>query len=180
MLVGLHGCGDNAKNFLSWAATTFASRPAQSYIAISLGGRDGQCWSLPGDEEIVRTAIEDVRQCFYAHDRKIYIGGYSSGGLLAYQYGLKNAGRFAAILAYNTSIPNRAALLAGASYKVPVVAQGGLSDGNFPPATFRADWSALRAAGFNLVSREVAAGHDGASAHWDDFFIPKIGTFTAP
>ena len=43
MLIVLHGCGDNTKNFATWAAAPYVTRQNQNYLAVSVGGRDGQC-----------------------------------------------------------------------------------------------------------------------------------------
>ena len=180
MVVAMHGCGDTARSFAEWAATSYTGRPTQNYIAISIGGRDGQCWNLQADEAMVLGAIDDVRQCFYAHDRKIVLAGYSSGGLLAYQLGLKYANRFAGILVEPSSIPGRAALVAGASWKINVAATGGKFDTSFPPSVYNADWAALKGAGFPLQTQELDIDHNGTGDEWEKFLVPKMATWVAP
>ena len=59
LLVGLHGCGDNAQNFASWAVNPFDTRKKQEHIGISIGGRDGQCWQN-ADEPTVQVRSLDV------------------------------------------------------------------------------------------------------------------------
>jgi predicted esterase len=178
LLVALHGCGDSALNFAAWGATTYKSRPNQNYIAISIGGRDGQCWNLDADPAMVLAAIDDVKQCFYVHEKKVTLAGYSSGGLLAYQLAFNNSSRFAGVLAEHTAIPDR-----GAAPKVPrkfyVAAIGGTRDQVFPPSGYRADWDALRNAGFQVQTQERDTTHDGSSDEWDDFFLPKFPYWTA-
>jgi pimeloyl-ACP methyl ester carboxylesterase len=179
MLVALHGCGDTAASFATWGATTYDTLPKQDYIAVSVGGRDGACWELASDEAIVLAAIDDVRQCFYAHDRKITLAGFSSGGSLAYQLGLKNAKRFAGILVEHASIPSRD-MLGSASRKIPIAATGGKRDTYFPPKVYQADWNALRAAGFPIETQELDVTHDGTSEEWAGFLLPKFGKWVAP
>ena len=65
LVVLLHGCGDTAANFATWAVVPVALRSSQSYIGVSLGGRDGGCWSIPQDETKVAAAIAHVRSCFW-------------------------------------------------------------------------------------------------------------------
>jgi poly(3-hydroxybutyrate) depolymerase len=173
MVVAIHGCGDTARNFLTWGAVPQVRRAAQDYIAISIGGREGQCWDIAADEPIVLAAISHVRECFYAHDRKITLMGYSSGGLLAYQLGLKDANKYAGLLIEHSAIYNRA-LLATASWKLNVAHTGGKRDTNFPPSSYNADWAALRAAGFPLSTQELDVNHDGSSDQWHTFLLPKI------
>jgi hypothetical protein len=70
LLIALHGCGDTALNFATWAAVPFALRASQNYIGAALGGRDGQCWSLGTDAPLVTAAIANIRSCFYVHRRR--------------------------------------------------------------------------------------------------------------
>ncbi len=64
LLVAMHGCGDTAYNFATSAAVPSALRASQNYIAISIGGRDGLCWNVPGNAGLVSAAITHVRSCF--------------------------------------------------------------------------------------------------------------------
>ena len=40
----MHGCGDSAMNFATWAVNPYDSRQTQNHIGISIGGQDGNCW----------------------------------------------------------------------------------------------------------------------------------------
>lgn len=186
LVVGLHGCGDNAYNFGTWAVVPFALRGTHDYIAISIGGRDGQCWNIGADGPTVQAAIDHVRSCFFVHQKKIFLAGYSSGGMLAYSYGLKNAARFAGILIENSGLSqavgagNVAGVLSSAAYKIKVAHTARLSDGNFPIAGVRTDKTALGNAGFSVTYRELAGGHDGNSDDWSQFLLPNVGSWVAP
>jgi pimeloyl-ACP methyl ester carboxylesterase len=173
MVVAIHGCGDQARNFLTWGAVPQPLRATQDYIAISIGGREGQCWNLATDETIVDAAIEHVRGCYYAHQKKITLMGYSSGGLLSYQMGLKYASRFAGLLIQHSAISDRS-LLSKATWKLNVAHTGGRQDTFFPPTSYNADWAALRAAGFPISTQELNVNHDGSSDQWRTFLLPKI------
>jgi len=186
LVVGLHGCGDNAYNFGTWAIVPFALRGTHEYIGISLGGRDGQCWNVGTDSAIVQAAIDHVRSCFFVHQKKIFLAGYSSGGLVAYNHGLKNADDFAGILIENSGLSqavgaaNVGKTLSGAAYKIKVAHTARLSDGNFPIAGVRTDKASLSNAGFPVSYRELAGGHDGNSDDWSQYLLPNVTSWVAP
>lgn len=186
MVIGAHGCGDTAKNFATWAMAPAASRATQSYIAVSVGaGRDGQCWTAAQDEAKVLAVLDDVRTCFYAHQKKITMAGYSSGGILAYTTALKNAKRFAGLLIENSSLQSAFgsgtdAALAAAGWKLNVAITARTGDTSFAIANVRTDRTKLQNARFPVQYRELAGGHDGSSDDWSGFLLPKIGAFVAP
>lgn len=186
MVIGAHGCGDTAKNFATWAMAPAASRATQSYIAVSVGaGRDGQCWTAAQDEAKVLAVLDDVRTCFYAHQKKITMAGYSSGGILAYTTAVKNAGRFAGLLIENSSLQSAFgggtdAALAAAAWKLNVAITARTGDTSFAIANVRTDRTKLQNARFPVQYRELAGGHDGSSDDWSGFLLPKIAAFVAP
>ncbi|MCC6997877.1 MAG: hypothetical protein IT370_24900 [Deltaproteobacteria bacterium] len=181
LLVALHGCGDMARNFAQWGAVAGSFRASHDYIAISLGGREGACWTVPGDGALVMAAIDHVRSCFWVHQKKIAIAGYSSGGILAYDFGLRHAAMFAGILIENSGLPGNAdALLSGAAWKLHIGHSARLSDGSFPIAGVRAGRDKLLAAGFPLEYRELPGSHDGTSDDWSMFLLPKLAGWMAP
>lgn len=186
LVLGTHGCGDNAKNFATWAMAPYAIRATQAHIAVSVGaGRDGQCWNTAADEPKVLAVLDDVRTCFYVHQKKVTMAGYSSGGLMAYFTAMRNARRFAGLLIENSSLQstfgsNSDATLAAAGWKLNVAITARTSDNQFAIATIRADRTKLQNAGFPVQFRELAGGHDGNSDDWTGFLLPKITGYTAP
>jgi predicted esterase len=186
MVIGAHGCGDTAKNFATWAMAPAASRATQSYIAVSVGaGRDGQCWTAAQDEAKVLAVLDDVRSCFYAHQKKITMAGYSSGGILAYTTAMRNAKRFAGLLIENSSLQSAFgsgtdAALAAAAWKLNVAITARTGDTSFAIANIRTDRTKLQNARFPVQYRELAGGHDGSSDDWSGYLLPKIGAFVAP
>lgn len=184
LIVGLHGCGDTAFNHASWAVVPYAFRSTQDYIALSVGGRDGGCWAQDGQR--VLSAIARVRECFYVHQKKIVVSGYSSGGSLAWRVGLSNAALFAGILIENANISqsvgasNVDAVLAGAAWKLNIALTARIQDNSYLIATTRADRDKSLAAGFPLVYRELAGTHDGSSDDWSTFLIPAAAAWLAP
>jgi predicted esterase len=180
LVIGLHGCGDAAKTFAQWAISPPEGRKSQSYIALSVGGRDGACWDVKADEDKVQAELTEALACFAVDRKKIFIAGYSSGGQLAYQVGLKNAKRYAAILIEHSSIPNRDVLLAGTARPIEVAAIGAINDTNFPPAVFNVDWSALRGRGHTIDTQTLPIDHNGRSQDWLGFLLPKVKIWKAP
>jgi pimeloyl-ACP methyl ester carboxylesterase len=184
LVVGLHGCGDEAYNFATWGVNPYDTRDTQSWIGISIDGasRGGGCWST-SDASKVLAAIDDIATCVYVHKQKVVLAGFSSGGELAYSLALKNAGRFAGLLIENSTLSAAGspdALLAGAAWKINVAHLAHTDDSVFPIAKVRADWSKIQAAGFPLQTDEVPGDHDGTSDDWAGWLLPKMDSWKAP
>ena len=163
LFVWMHGCGGNAAGDM-WTIAPFATRHNQSYIAISIGGRDGACWQVNNDTSKVLAAIDDVARYFNINPRKIYLGGYSSGGDMTYRVGFENASRFAGLLAENSD-PFRdtgktsAQLIAAASWKINVAHLAHLSDTTYPIANVRTNITTLTTNTFPATLIEKAGTH---------------------
>lgn len=162
LLLWMHGCGGEAYGD-AWSVSPGGS---QSWISVSVGGRDGQCWDPSNDTAMVLAALDDVQRRLNVDRRRVVIGGYSSGGDMAYRTAFYNAGRFAGIIAENTS-PFRdsgsaqTSSIAAASWKLNVVHLAHLSDTSYPIAGVRSETNALQAAGFPMTRIERAG------THWD-------------
>lgn len=184
LIVGIHGCGDSAMNFATWGVNPYDTRATQQHIGISLGGKDGQCWSMGGDDDRVAAAVESISRCFWVHQKKVVVGGYSSGGQLAYRVGLQDASRYAGIIIedsglYASGTPSTT-LLTNAAWKVNIAHLTHTSDTTFPLAQVKADWAATKAAGFPLLTSETAGTHDGTSDDWANWLIPQSASWLAP
>jgi predicted esterase len=186
LVVGMHGCGDDAQNFARWGVNPFATRATQTHLGISVGSESGnnKCWSMGNDDAKVLAAIDDFAKCFWVDQRKVSIAGFSSGGQLAYRVGLMHASRFAGIMVENSSLyaagsdPDQ--LLASAAWKINVAHRARTSDSVFPITRVKGDWSKTKAAGFPLSTSELPGGHDGSSADWVDFLLPQSASWTKP
>ncbi len=182
LIVGLHGCGDSAHNFATWAVNPYDTRATQQHIGISIGGRDGQCWNGSDDDKVL-AAIDDISKCFWVHQKKVVLAGYSSGGQIGYRVGLQHASRFAGIIVESSGLyaaGNPETLLANASWKLNVAHRTHTSDPVFPLAKVKADWAKMSAAGFPLRTSETAGDHEGSSLDWTTWLIPQSAGFTAP
>lgn len=185
LLVSLKGCYDNAQNFATWAGVPYGLRATQSYINISVGGRDGECWNRATDAARVSAAIAHVRSCFYVDQKKIVLAGYDSGGELAYAMAMQDASAYAGVLIEHASLSAAVgsskvdAALAAAAWKLNVSVRAGTADEDTPIATMRSDRDKMLAAGFPVEMVETAAGHGGDSVDWEAL-IPTMSGWLAP
>lgn len=162
LLVWLHGCGGNAYGD-AWATSPGGT---QSWISVSVGGRDGACWNMNTDVPTVLAALDDVKRRLNIDPRRVFIGGYSSGGNLAYRTAFYNAKRFAGVLAENTGAfygtgSSQASSIAAAAWKLNVAHLAHTSDTTYPISTIRSEIDALKNAGFPATRIERAG------THWD-------------
>jgi pimeloyl-ACP methyl ester carboxylesterase len=166
LLVWLHGCGgESSGDIYTVSPETVgpAERP-RDWISIAVGGRDGGCWDPNTDQGMVLAAIADVETHFNIDRHRVILGGYSSGGDLAYRLAFYDADQFAGVLAENTS-PFRdtgsteADSLAAAAWKFHVVHLAHLQDTEYPITGVREETEAMIAAGFPLQRIEVDGGH---------------------
>jgi predicted esterase len=162
LFVWLHGCGGRAAN----DARVVSPGGTQSWLTVSVGGRDGGCWSSATDSKLVIAALDDVERRLNVDPHRVTIGGYSSGGNLAYRTVFYNAERFAGILAENTAPfygtgSSELDSIAAAAWKVNVVHLAHTGDRTYPLATIRNETEALKTAGFpgTLLERP--------GTHWD-------------
>lgn len=164
LFVWMHGCGGDPYWDLYGIAAHPDTRANQSYVAISIGGRSGLCWRPGTDDPKVLAAIGHVSNYFNINPRKIYLGGYSSGGDMTYRVGFENAGRFAGLLAVNSDTfrdtgSNGPALMSAARWKINVAHLAHTGDMTYPIATVRTSINALRSNGFPATLIERPGGH---------------------
>jgi predicted esterase len=179
LFVWLHGCGNRSSEDIS---TVSPGGDAQDWISLALLGAEGACWDVSSDPARVLAAIADIKTHFNINPRRVIIGGFSSGGDLAYRTAYYHADTFAGLLAENTSpfrdtgCPSWSACLAAASWRFNVVHLAHLEDEAYPIATVRAETDALTSDGFPVQRIEVEGGHyDGPGAVRNGQQVP--GTF---
>jgi predicted esterase len=158
LLVWMHGCGDTASNALNVVAS-FASRPTQRWITVTVGGRDSACWNVNSDSSLVLSVIADVKSHFNVNPRSVVLGGTLDGGSLAYRTAFYNANLFAGLLLAGSSPfyltgSTQSASVAAAAWKFNVVHVIHTADTVFPPETVRAETQALADAGFPVTPLE--------------------------
>jgi hypothetical protein len=168
LLIWLHGCYGEAEGEAWVVDPGEEGDPPQDWLTLALAGREGGaegvCW-VPGvDEAKVMAALADFETHFNVDPRRVILGGYSSGGDLAYRTGFRHSSTFAGLLIENSS-PFRdtesteAESLAAATTKLHIVHLAHLQDKTYPIEGVRAETNAVKAAGFPLERIEVRDEH---------------------
>jgi hypothetical protein len=160
LLVWLHGCNGYGAGDIY----TVAPSGDQRYIAIAVGGRENDCWKVEIDTPTVLAAIADAKTHFNIDPRRVVLGGYSSGGDLAYRIAFYNAKLFAGVLAENTSPfqdtgSMQSDSIAAADWKFNIVQLAHTEDATYAIGSVRAEINALKAAGFPVTLIERPGTH---------------------
>jgi pimeloyl-ACP methyl ester carboxylesterase len=168
LFVWMHGCGGEGAGDIY----TISPSTSEQYISLSVGGREDTCWDPNVDQSKVLAAIADVETHFNIDRHRIVIGGYSSGGDLAYRTAFYHADMFAGLLAENTSPfrdtgSTQAASLAAASWKFHVVHLAHTEDDTYPIAGVRQETDAMANAGFPIQRIERPGAHYDANTDSD-------------
>ena len=167
LLIWLHGCGGYSEGDIWVVDPGEEAQPPQDWLTIAVGGREGSCWVPSVDEAKVMAALADFETHFNVDRRRVILGGYSSGGDLAYRTGFRHSATFAGLLIENSS-PFRdtesteAESLAAATTKLHIVHLAHLQDTTYPIAGVRSETEAVKAAGFPIELIEVPG------EHWND------------
>lgn len=164
LFVWAHGCGGNGVDDIN----TISPGGDQSYIAISLGGREGGCWDVNTDTAKVMAAIADMKSHFNINPHRIVLGGYSSGGDLTYHTAILNSSMFAGVLVENSAPFQDAGVTAdqaaAAPFKFHVEHLAHLQDDTYPIDRVRSETDTLKADGFPMERIERAGHHYDADA----------------
>lgn len=179
LFVWLHGCGGQSKYDVSMVST-------QNWISLAVGGREGLCWQDvdTGGKKIL-DAIADLRTKFNIDPKRIYLGGYSSGGDIGYPLVFRNANLFAGAVFENTAPGSKGFPAApNASWKLNIAHLAHLQDTTYPIAGARTDSAKLKALGFpvTLIEKEgthydADSGSSGTSYDLKTFLLP-LATWT--
>jgi predicted esterase len=171
LLVWLHGCGGESSGDI-WVVDPGAEEEPQDWVTIAVGGREGECWTPRVDEVKVMGALADVETHFNVDRGRVVLGGYSSGGDLAYRTGFRHSETFAELLIENSS-PFRdtessaAESLAAATRKLPIVHLAHLGDTTYPIEGVRHEVGEVAAAGFPIELIERPGTHYDAGTDED-------------
>jgi len=155
LLIWLHGCGGESEGDI-WVVSPGAEQGvAQDWLSLAVGGREGQCWVPGADEPKVLAALADFETHFNIDRRRVFLGGYSSGGDLAYRTGFRNSSTFAGLLIENSAPWSETGLSKAESLAAPTkfhVAQlAHLEDTTYAIGTVREQIAAMSAAGFPVA-----------------------------
>ncbi len=163
LFVWLHGCGGENK----WDVVNVAPPSNGNYIAIAPDGREGACWDTGQDPPRVLAAIDDVRTHFNISPQRVVLGGYSSGGDLAYRTAFYNSTRFAGVISENTAPfahigVSTAQAIEAAQFRFRVVHLHHTEDDVYTTAIIDQDIADLQGAGFPTTFLTRPGGH------WED------------
>jgi predicted esterase len=160
LFVWLHGCGGESSGDIY----DVSPGTGQTWISLTVGGREDDCWDPNSDSPKVLAAIANLKTHFNIDPKRVVLGGYSSGGDLGYRLAFYDALDFAGILAENTS-PFRdtgssaAQSIAAAGWKFRVAHLAHLEDETYPIAGVREELAQLTAAGFPVTAIEREGTH---------------------
>ncbi|HEX6900158.1 MAG TPA: alpha/beta hydrolase-fold protein [Thermoanaerobaculia bacterium] len=179
-IIALHGWGASAHDLLGLAPILHEGRAVvlcpQGQVAVPFGGGQyGYGWfplrpGGPTDVEAFRSAAEALRHFVdmalgrYPIDpQRIVIAGFSQGGMMAYDLGLREPSRFAGVAALSSWFPPP---LAEDLPKLPehedfpVLILHGTRDDRIEVERARESREALRPYGVALTYREFDMGHE--------------------
>jgi len=180
LLIWLHGCGGYSEGDI-WVVDPGASGDPQDWLTVAVGGREGGCWSPSADEAKVMAALADVETHFNVDRGRVILGGYSSGGDLAYRTGFRHSTTFQGLLIENSS-PFRdtessaVESLGAATTKFPIVHLAHTSDTTYPIAGVRQEVGEVKAAGFPIELIERPGAHYDSHTDSDlvELLLPHI------
>jgi predicted esterase len=181
LLIWLHGCGGYSEGDIWVVDPGEEAEPPQDWLTIAVGGREGDCWTPSFDEAKVMGVIGDFETHFNVDRRRVILGGYSSGGDLAYRTGFRHSSTFEGLLIENSS-PFRdtesspAESLAAATTKLPIVHLAHTGDTTYPLAGVRKEVGEVKAAGFPIELIERPGTHSDGHTDSDlvEYLLPHI------
>jgi phospholipase/carboxylesterase len=179
-VIALHGWGANAQDLLGLAPMLFDGKAMmlcpQGPVELSVGGgMKGYGWfplvpGAPADPvafaaaaERLRTFLDDVLPRYPIDPKRTVIAGFSQGGVMAYELGLRDPKRFAGLMALSTWFPDP---LVESLPKLPehqdfpVLLLHGTRDPMLPIERARESREALRPFGVSITYREFDMGHE--------------------
>jgi hypothetical protein len=188
LLVWMHGCGATAKEDASNVGS-FAAETGHGYLTLSLGGRDGACWEPKPDEAKVTMALEDFETHFNVDRHRVFLGGYSSGGDLAYRTGFRHSSTFAGLLIENSAPVHdtestSTESLAAATTKFHIAHLAHTEDGSYQINHVRMEIEEVEKAGFPVTFIQKTGTHSDSHTVPDlkENLLPLIETsgWTSP
>jgi poly(3-hydroxybutyrate) depolymerase len=189
LFVWLHGCGGYSQ-YDPW--TEGDHEKHAHYLTIAPDGAEGGCWLDPNNMRDtgpgrVLTAMRAAIADFNVDPHHIVLGGYSSGGDLAYRTAFEHSHKFVGVLAVNTA-PFRDTglsqqqLLGDATHTFHVVHLAHRQDQTYPLGEVKTEIQAVRAAGFPVTFIKRPGHHydDSTSTSGTDhdivtYLLPHLG-----
>jgi pimeloyl-ACP methyl ester carboxylesterase len=175
LFVWMHGCEGQAGGDIWNVDPEAGGEGKQDWLTVSLAGREepgNECWNPGADQNAVLAAIADFETHFNIDRRRVILGGYSSGGDLAYRTAWEHTTLFAGLLIEN-SAPFRdtgltqSQALAAATWKLPVVQLAHTGDETYGIEEVQSEVNALAQAGFPVTLIERPGKHYDSHTNGD-------------
>jgi pimeloyl-ACP methyl ester carboxylesterase len=184
LFVWMHGCEGEAGGDIWTVDPEAGGEGRQDWLTLSLVGREepgNECWVPGTDQNAVLAAIADFETHFNIDRRRVILGGYSSGGDLAYRTAWEHATLLAGLLIENsapfrdTGLTQQQAL-AAAAWKFPVVQLAHTGDKTYGIEEVRGEIGALQGAGFPVTLLERPGKHYDSHTNADlvELLLPHI------
>jgi phospholipase/carboxylesterase len=179
-IIALHGWGASAHDLLGLAPILHEGRAIvlcpQGQVAVPFGGGQyGYGWfplrtGAPPDVEAFRHAAEALRafvdmalERYPIDPQRVVVAGFSQGGMMAYDLGLREPSRFAGVAALSSWFPPPLAEdlpKLPEHEEFPVLILHGTRDDRIDVERARESREALRSFGVALTYREFEMGHE--------------------
>jgi phospholipase/carboxylesterase len=175
LLVMLHGRGDTARNFRgSWPSVPVKLQLSFPLAPLPFGnGRQWFEWPPDTGEDALADAVSAAEAKLWpaivglAHGRKVMVGGFSQGALVAYAMAVRHPDEVVCAFPIGGRIP-RKLLPARGVRTAPIVALHGVGDSTIPIDEARDGIAALLAAGAEARLEEYpGVGHAITPAMFD-------------
>jgi predicted esterase/tetratricopeptide (TPR) repeat protein len=157
LVILLHGWGGDGRQMVArWSS--LASR--EGFIAAAPDATDPREWQPPQDGPTLFRDLVEALKPQRIDMRRIYLFGYSAGGVFALHVGPLEPAYFAAVAVHAAAFGGEADLgfLDTASRKIPVLVSAGTKDKLFPPSHVEATVRRLERAGFPVETAMVGGG----------------------
>ena len=182
-IIALHGFGASAHDLLGLAPLLYGGRVLmlcpQGEIRVPLGGgMAGYSWFpfTPGGQldiasvkaftaaaERLSLFVDQAVERFPIDPERLVIAGFSQGGVMAYDQGLRRPTRYSGLAAFSTWLPEplvESLPKLPEQEGLPVLVIHGTADPNLPVERARESREALRPFGVALTYREFDMGHE--------------------
>ncbi|MBM3225552.1 MAG: alpha/beta fold hydrolase [Candidatus Tectomicrobia bacterium] len=180
-ILALHGMGANALDLLGLAPYLCDGRCLvlcpQAPLAVPLGpqGPVGYAWfprtsggppdlaAVQSSHTALQSFIDEALERYPCDPRKLIVLGFSQGGVMAYNLALHQPGRFAALVALSTWLPQDildSAPDLAAARQLPIMVQHGSRDEMIAVDRARQSVEAMRPANLAVTYREYDMGHE--------------------
>jgi phospholipase/carboxylesterase len=170
LMVMLHGLGDSVEGYLwlpeamqlPWMNYLLVNAPDEYFIGFSWFDFEGD--TVPGVRRSSKMLFEllDAQRAAGFPTEQTVIGGFSQGGLMAVEVGLRYPHRFAGVVSISGNVCEPQKLvskLSAVALKQRLLITHGTLDPLLPFVTARKQVNVLKAAGLNIEWHELPKAH---------------------